>query len=696
MASVALMALGATAADYLWFNQGGVANGLLQSQFNSITLSDDGQSVVVSTKSGATYNVARASLTDVTPGAYSSEEVLIKYTADGVEVTNPYAFAGVTITTDGGHVTVNADTTDEIVYRLTGTTTDGSFKIYSNYKFEAQLDGVNITNPNGAAINSQTGKKMTLRVVKGTTNYLADGSKYTNTPSGEDEKGTLFSEGQIEFRAGGTLHVTGNYKHAICVDDYVQLRNSNVIVDYAKSDALHVNDYFQMESGSFTANNMGGDGVDADDEGYIDIQGGEIQLTVSGDTNKGLKTGTGALTITGGTITIATTGGVEVSNYEPSYTTAIKAKSTLSMSGGTINITGTGEANKGISVEGDATFTGGNVTISEAGKGATYTLADKTTDAYSSTCISVGGDLNMLDGTFNLSTASTASCGKCIKVDGAGTFGTADASCGLDITASTAGSRLSITSNSGTSTGPGGWGGGNWGGGRPDDNGGYSNPKVIKTMGNLTVNGGHLSLKGTTEGGEGLESKATLFINGGVVETNTYDDGLNAASHIAISGGQVYCYSSNNDGIDSNGTITISGGEIVALGNTGAECGIDCDNNSNFTVTGGTYVAIGGDYYTPSKSGTTQYVGRLSTSVNTSTTYTMVDSKGNVLLSFTSPRAYSGNVNLTFTAPSLTTSKSSVKVYTGATLSGQSEAFHGLTTGGTYSGGTLKSTVTTN
>jgi hypothetical protein len=215
-------------------------------------------------------------------------------------------------------------------------------------------------------------------------------------------------------------------------------------------------------------------------------------------------------------------------------------------------------------------------------------------------------------------------------------------------------------------------------------------------MGNLTVNGGHLSLKGTTEGGEGLESKATLFINGGVVEANTYDDCLNAASHIAITGGQVFCSSSDCDGIDSNGTIAVSGGEIVTLGASGAECGFDCDSGTSFALTGGTFVAVGGNNDVPSKSGTTQYTGKLSTSVNTSTTYTMVDSKGNVLMSFTSPRAYSGNMSLMFSAPSLTTSKSSVKVYTGATLSGQSEAFHGLTTGGTYSGGTLKSTVTTN
>lgn len=55
----------------------------------------------------------------------------------------------------------------EVQYRLTGSTTDGSFKIYSVEKYGLTLDGVSIANSDGAAINSQCKKKMTLVLADG-------------------------------------------------------------------------------------------------------------------------------------------------------------------------------------------------------------------------------------------------------------------------------------------------------------------------------------------------------------------------------------------------------------------------------------------------------------------------------------------------------------------------------------------------
>ena len=75
---------------------------------------------------------------------------------------------GVSVKTDGADVTVTS-TVKNIAYELSGTTSDGSFKIYSDKKFEVILNGVDITNPTGAAINNQ-GKRMYVVVKDGTTN----------------------------------------------------------------------------------------------------------------------------------------------------------------------------------------------------------------------------------------------------------------------------------------------------------------------------------------------------------------------------------------------------------------------------------------------------------------------------------------------------------------------------------------------
>ncbi len=692
------VALGAT--DYLWFNQGNNKLGMEVAEADSITLSADRTQIVVVAKSGLVTPIDRAATASMTTTDGTYTEVLIDFGPEGVCVTNPFAFAGVSVMTDGDHVTIDADTAGEgreIVYRISGTTADGSVKVYSTYKLELLLDNASITNRSGAAINIQTGKKTTIRVPDGTVSSLTDAPEY-QTVADEDEKGCLFSEGQIEFRGKGTLEVTGNHKHAICSDDYVEVRNTNINVLSAKSDGVHVNDYFLMESGSLTVASVGGDGIDADKTGTITVLDGAIDITVSGDAKKGLKTGTnGALTIHGGSINVTTTGNVEVTAGDPSYCTALKSKGRFIMSGGDIMVRASGKAGKGIKSDGNAEIIGGTIDIEVTGAGGIYTNVSSATDSYSSTCISVDSLLTLTGGTLRLSTGSLATGGKCIKVDGDAIIG--DDTDALSIEATTKGARFSVGSSS--SSGGGSWGGG-WRpggggpGGGPGDNGNYSNPKVIKAAGNLTVNGGHLVLSATNgEGGEGLESKKTLTINGGTIEVSTVDDCINAASHIAITGGYIFCTASNNDGIDSNGTIAISGGCIVALAASAPECGIDCDSNSRLTLTGGTLVAIGGDNNIPSGSGTTQRAATYSVTPSTSSTYTFTDASGDLLLSFKCPRSYSGRMNMMVSAPQLITSRATVNVLTGATLSGGKE-FHGMTLGGSYTGGTKATSLTTN
>ena len=102
----------------------------------------------------------------------------------------------------------------------------------------------------------------------------------------------------------------------------------------------------------------------------------------------------------------------------------------------------------------------------------------------------------------------------------------------------------------------------------------------------------------TTSGhnAEGIESKSTLDITGGEIIVNSYDDALNSASTLTISGGYIYARAANNDGIDANGNCYIKGGLVYAVGASGAEVAIDANTEDGYKlyVQGGTIVAIGG------------------------------------------------------------------------------------------------------
>ena len=172
------------------------------------------------------------------------------------------------VTVSGNDVTIVYAGEEYVMYELSGCTNDGFFKLYSTKKQGITLNDVNIANPNGAAINVQgtvlepNKGKRTFVVVNG-NNALYDGETYSNTPLGEDEKATLFSEGQLVFSGEGTLSVSASGKSGIVSDDYIVIQSGNINVSvssnvyYDEADAeykspagIKTNDYFSMKDGS--------------------------------------------------------------------------------------------------------------------------------------------------------------------------------------------------------------------------------------------------------------------------------------------------------------------------------------------------------------------------------------------------------------------------------------------------------------
>ena len=692
----------------------------------------------------------------------TGEIIYITYNGNNVSVINPWADRGVTITTNGADVTVNAASgTQDIIYYLSGSTTDGSLLINSDHRLNMILHGVSITNPTGAAIKIIDDVKISVTLEN--TSTLADGGDETT------HKAAFDSEGQIVFSGNGTLNVSGNVKHGIFSNDYIRVLSGNIKVNNAVTDGLH-GDYFQMYTGSVEVENAK-TGIDGD-RGFVEIgggtitvnvaqadgkgitcdstftiSGGTVNMTLSGGQSKGIKAGQN-INLDGGTITINGSGATVVTANNPSHCTGLKSDGNVVVNNGanlTVTMSSAAAGGKGINADGCVVVNGGNVNLSVAGAGGTYTNTSNQSDSYSASCIKSDGDIEVnsqtgntvmqltasgndskgfstdgnvtinggtltftasgvdskgisadntitvndgsitmtasgnvskamkadvallvAGGTVNVTASGstvvtsgnpaycsglkssgtltvnggniTVTCtnsntgGRCLASDGNMTIG------GGTLTLKTQGSGTTYTSGNTTdgygplciksdanftvtagvidcqSTGTGGrgikvegittigvqggdneiididimtsgapvggsGGGGGWPGGGGTTN--YCKPKGLKSIGNIYINSGHISSYcAQTSGdptGEAIESKDGIYINGGFVEANSYDDAINCANHIEVNGGYVWAYARGNDGIDCNGAYSQYNGGVVIAAGTEEAIDANCD-----------------------------------------------------------------------------------------------------------------------
>lgn len=249
------------------------------------------------------------------------------------------------VTVNGNDVTVNNTSDLVIKYVLTGETSDGFFKLYSERKQAIVLNGVSITNPDGAAINNQSKKRTFIVLNDGSKNYLTDGTTYNDATDEEDMKGCLFSEGQLVFSGAGYLEVKANCKAGIRSDDYVRtMPKTNIFVDASSGNGIRGND-------------------------AVTVTGGVININISGTADKGISTD-GEVNINGGRTTIITSGGYEYDSDDSDYSACagIKADVAININGGELNIKSTGTGGKGLNCDDAITMNDGVVRIITTGK----------------------------------------------------------------------------------------------------------------------------------------------------------------------------------------------------------------------------------------------------------------------------------------------------------------------------------------
>lgn len=418
------------------------------------------------------------------------------------------------VSVSGGAVTVNNTTTERIVYNLSGSSSNGFLKIYSSRKQALEMDGVSLTNPAGAAINIQSGKR-TFVVVSG-SNSLTDGTSYTQTPSDEDEKAAFFSEGELIFSGSGSLTVTGRGKAGITSDDYVRFLSAPTV----------------------KVSSSAGHAVRGKDK--VHVSNGTVEAVCSANMKKGFSSDS-LVRFDGGVTTIKVTGSAAYDSEEKDYdgSAGIKADRLFEMTAGTVTITNSGTGGKGIKVGSSSemltllpsTISGGSLNITTTG--SKYTTGDispkgimvgwavkKGEWAYSSW----SGDLKITGGKVWVSATNA----EAIEAKGALTI--------------TGGDVYAYAGN--------------------DD--------AINSVGDFTISGG--SVCGISTGDDGLDANGNFYIKGGFVFAVAGRGGMSIdacsenSKKLYLSGGTVLALGSLENGFSASGVSAYSASVSATAG----------------------------------------------------------------------------------------------------------------------------------
>ena len=289
------------------------------SKLGVITLVSDGTTLIsASSVADGTYSASSDSfvLIVLSPSSDEPDDESLSFESTG----DPSSDDDISNTTFKGRITIS--------YSESG---DASVKgdSYGAKKQAIVLNGVNITNPDGAALNNQN-KKRTFVVVKG-NNTLSDGPSAAYAKEGEEDlKAVVFSESQLVFSGSGLLTVNARNaqgKAGVSSDDYIRVMISPTI---------------KVNSGADAGNGLKG-------KDYVQLSGGALVVSIEAAMAKGISTDDYVL-VEGGTHMVTSTGGVDYDEEDEEYTgtTCVKADNYFAMTGGSLTLKNTGDGGKGI------------------------------------------------------------------------------------------------------------------------------------------------------------------------------------------------------------------------------------------------------------------------------------------------------------------------------------------------------------
>lgn len=365
---------------------------------------------------GKQYQLANGTTMQVVAKPVADNTVSVAYNGSAAQVVVAGNIAKyLTVGVSGAHVSIVAspDLQQAVSYTLSGTSADGSFYMDGKYAASFTLDNLSLTNPDSAAVNIQDGKRIDM-VLSG-TNTLTDGT-------GKQNNACLYINGHATVQGDGSLTVVGNAKHGITGDEHLTIAGGTINVS-AVGDGLHISEYFEQIGGSLTVSSVG-DGIDIGfkgvnkgtkdtykQNGFALLNGGSINLTVSGDAAKGIKADS-TVVISGTALNVVTTGSAifDTTDNDISSSAALKTGGQLTIESGTVSLTSKGDGGKGINATGDINISGGELTVVTIGDVFTYGTDDTKPHG-----AKTDGNINITGG--KVLVAASPSSGTALKTD---------------------------------------------------------------------------------------------------------------------------------------------------------------------------------------------------------------------------------------------------------------------------------------
>lgn len=528
---------------------------------------------------------------------------------------------------------------------------------YPDGVVELDLVNASLTNDTVAPVYvASIGDEVQIVAKSGTENTISDGASHTDTYTDSDGNteqinSAIFSRDDLKIKGSGSLTVNGNTADGIVSKNDLKIYNGNITVN-AVDDAVRGKDSVTVGNDtatdystlSLTLKTQSGDGIKATSTdtatdtkayGVVTINGGTLDINAYSDGIQGEQD----VVINGGDINIYT--------YEGSGFTGSGSSSSGSnnpwgggMGGGMQdgNSNKTDISAKGIKSVGLYDTAG---TTWQSGGNITVNGGKITVDS-SDDSLHCGGQMNINGGIFRLATADDA-----IHSDHDLILGKKD--------------------------------------------GAYSDFEVYVTKCYEGIEGGNIyQYSGTVivkAGDDGYNAAGGADGSGSGNNTGWNQGGFgggmggSSGNVLQIEGGIaiVQSASGDHDAFDSNGNLNISGGVVIANGQEPLDCGDGYSEN----ISGGTVIEC-----------SSQGTG----SVSANTQFTVADSSGNIIVSFTtmqgmgSPSFTSGSGLTCYTGgtisngTNLITSDETMKLYADGTISGGTEVATGSGGGGNWGG----------
>lgn len=602
------------------------------------------------------------------------------------EITGEFSITS----TDGSTITQNDSVytiTQAGEYTVTGLLSEGQIVVDAddNAEITIVLNGTSITCSNGSPIYIKNADNVKIKSEENTYNCIVDAraeaDDNSDNSSSENGNAAIYAACDLKLVGKGALSVTGNYNNGIQSKNDISIKNVTIKVN-AVNNAIKGNDEVAIESGEIIAISRKGDGIKTSNsslstkekqKGNVIISGGNIDIYAACD---GIDAAYGVDVSGDGNLNIYTD---TYSDYSEAVA-ADNSGSSASNSGSSISNPDSSASNPGSSASNPGSSNQNQDSSSKSSSNATMMTYTTTanTDNQNNSSVGTPPDMNNAQNNGNMGNPpdmNNSSSNSGNNPDMKGNFGGGNR----------AANGMPGNNSSGNSSKK-----------------SYST-KGIKAESEINISGAAINISSTDDGihansdsgvlETGEDGKGIISISGGTITISTGDDGIHAdkelnitdgyinvltsyegleAITINISGGQSFVYaaddginactgdgtstplinitggyvdvttgSGDTDGIDSNGSYTQSGGMVfVKGGSSSGQVSGSIDVDGNITITGGTCVALGGICETPVNSVNAYVFSSVSFNAGS---YSVKDSSGNEIISFTLNNSYSNS-----------------------------------------------------